>query len=154
MRKRGKFFIFLLIVILAIVLLVVLKPFNHQGEKSKEAVVTAFFAALESNNAQALIRLTPSDYESKNTAEQMMKKYGGNTFKINNVKYIQSLTIATWFAVITGTTTDKNGKTYPYTEQLTLREEKNGWFLLLGPQKSSGPKVYGPKLKITPPKSQ
>ena len=169
MKKRSKFLISLLvIVILSTILFVIIKPINHQGEKSKEALVKAYLSDLTNNDSQAILELTPSDYESHEAVQQVIKKYGGNEFKNITIKYLQSESTGIWFALITGVTADKTGKNYQYKEQLTLREgqedpytvvydpqnpsisrhkKPDRWVLLLGEQKSAL-RVSGSPLKI------
>lgn len=170
-EKRFGLFLILVLIVLVSVLFVVLNAVNHKGEESKEALVKAYLTDLTNNDYRAILELTPSDYESSKTIQQKIKKYGGNKFKNIKINYLESVSTGIWFALISGISLDKNGKSYPYKDQLTLRagqenpyavvydpqnksltdqKKQDRWFLLLGEQKLSGPKVSGPSLKIQP----
>lgn len=168
-RKMKYVLIALILLAILTVAFILLRPISHTGEKSREALVTAYLANLTKENYQAMQELTPSYYESDKAIQQKLTRYGGSTFKNITTKYIESPAMGIWFVVLTGIRSDKNGKEYPYKEQLTLDlgqddpyevlyDPKNPsltpkpdrWFLLLGKQKLVGPPINATPLKIRP----
>lgn len=171
MRKNAKYLIFILVIIgLIFGLLMLLNSVNHKGEASKEALIKAYLTALTTNDSRATLELTPSDYESRAAIQKVIKKYGGNEFKNIKTKYLDSESSGIWYAIIDGLIIDKNGKSYQYTEQLTLRvgqaepytvvydsnnksiiHKQDRWYLLLGKQKQPFSLFSPPLPSLVPP---
>lgn len=149
MRKKIKYSFFIVVVIIILLALAtILRPINHQGALEKELIIKAYLNNLTNNDSQAILELTPSDYESRKAVQQVIKNYGGNEFKNIKTKYIQSSKTKLLFAQIIGLRMDKMRKSYLYKDQLTIEERNNKWFLLLGEQKSSLPRISDPPIKI------